>query len=188
MQSVEVVGKTKNIIARTQTAAEHAKFFLDIFQKEGILVLAGADSKTYNDQLVLGTLFSLLSEVNESYEVIDHTLFDFHLEGRRKREVKVVARKNFFSSPWVPVAVSDDLLDLQAHCLPHAADLQALLLGENHLPMTIAEGKENKKLHDILTASGNSVTEVFVINFSKTGNRRKNPPKAYVYGTPKALN
>lgn len=93
MQSAEVVGK-KDVIVRTKTATEHAKFFLDTFQKDGVLVLAGAKSKAYADSLVLETLFVLLKEAGESYIDVDKVLVDLHENGRRQRNVKLIARKD----------------------------------------------------------------------------------------------
>ena len=186
MQSVEVIGNKNSLVNRAKSAATQAKFFLDIFQEQGILVLASAGAKPYADSLILGTLFSMLDEVGESYVHMNHTMLDFHPSKHRERPVKVIARKSLFGASWTQVVTTEELVKLQSSCTPRADDLQKLFSGQNPLPIVVTEGKENEKLREILAQDGKSSSKVFLMNFAETGNKRLNRPEVHVYTQKKA--
>ena len=73
---------------------KRAEGFLHNFQEQGILVLAGRKKEVYDDSRVLEKFFSLLKEAGESYLDIDKVLVDLHENGRRQRNIKLVARKD----------------------------------------------------------------------------------------------
>lgn len=167
-----------------------AQLFADSLRLNGILLVAGpSKEEAFSDETVLEHLFSILGKSAQEYAEFDYTLSDLHEKGRRARRVKVIVNQKNLKHDYVEIIPGEDLLAFQwSLSVENRNGLKKFLARQDSMFMTVSEGDQNERLHELLgsqlDSSGKNlqILEVPVINLFKTGGSRKDTvSKALVY-------